>query len=81
MVASNKTTMEIYWNLTRHVFRFFLRLLSRPGIPRYHPSGISHVHGTPMVPMAPPNLAKHPLLSVESPMKIRVEKTNKDMRK
>lgn len=29
----------------------------------------------------PPNLAKHPLLSVESPMKIRVEKTNKDMRK
>ena len=68
-------------NETRFSF-FFLRLLSRPGIPRYHPSGISHVHGTPMVPMAPPqNLAKHPLLSVESPMKIRVEKTNKDMRK
>jgi hypothetical protein len=41
-------------------FSFFLRLLSRPGIPRYHPSGISHVHGTPMVPMAPPKFGKTP---------------------
>ena len=33
---------------------------------------LSRETGKPMVPMPPPNFAKHPLLSVASPMKIRV---------